>query len=295
MSHTVIPMNSSTLVIQLQPATQTAPVTMDPNAPGTTGASPLHGLQAFLKGQPKALGTVQIMIGVMTFLFGIVSTVYIEPIFVYTGVTYWGSLVYIAAGSLCIAAENKIKSPSSLCLVNASLGMNIFSTITAGIAIIALSLDFALWRYHYCSDYSCYVRAKYEVNASLGMNIFSTITAGIAIIALSLDFALWRYHYCSDYSCYVRAKYETLFYGIRGVLMLFAVFEFIISVCLSAFACKASAYSSTSLMQFAQVLSPQSSDFTRFHDLNNSEIPVASSSSINHQPADTPPQYSESK
>ncbi|XP_026094766.1 membrane-spanning 4-domains subfamily A member 4A-like isoform X4 [Carassius auratus] len=258
MSHTVIPMNSSTLVIQLQPATQTAPVTMDPNAPGTTGASPLHGLQAFLKGQPKALG------------------------------------------------------------VNASLGMNIFSTITAGIAIIALSLDFALWRYHYCSDYSCYVRAKYEyisagslciaaenkikspsslclVNASLGMNIFSTITAGIAIIALSLDFALWRYHYCSDYSCYVRAKYETLFYGIRGVLMLFAVFEFIISVCLSAFACKASAYSSTSLMQFAQVLSPQSSDFTRFHDLNNSEIPVASSSSINHQPADTPPQYSESK
>ncbi|XP_052409795.1 membrane-spanning 4-domains subfamily A member 15 isoform X2 [Carassius gibelio] len=239
MSHTVIPMNSSTLVIQLQ----TAPETTDTNYPGMTGASPLQGLQTFLKGEPKALAMVQIMIGVMTFLFGIVSTLNAEAIFVYTGVPYWGSLIYITAGSLCIAAENKMKSPYSLCLMN----------------------------------------------ASLGMNVCSTISAGIAIIALSLDFAFWRYRYCSHSSCYLGAKYATLFHGIRGVLMLFAVFEFIISVCLSAFACKASAYSSTSLVQFAQVLSPQSSDFTRLHDLNNSEIPVASSSSINHQSADTPP------
>ncbi|CAM4573022.1 unnamed protein product [Leuciscus chuanchicus] len=213
MSTTVIPTNLSTLIIQFQAPGQTAPATV--YVPQTASAP--RGLQAFLKGQPKALGTVQIMIGLLNLLLGIVYIVHADYIFIFSGIPYWGSLIYIISGSLCIAAENKLhgKASSSLCLVKGSLGMNILSAITAGISIIFLSLEF------------------------------------IGYIP-----------YC--YRCY---NFQTVFWGIRCVSFVFTILEFIISIFLSAFACKANA------------CSPQ--------------VPLVSDSSVNHNPADVPPQYSE--
>ncbi|KAK9976576.1 hypothetical protein ABG768_021781 [Culter alburnus] len=259
MSHTVIPVNSSTLIIQFQPPTQTTAAETGTNAPvpvyvqQPAGVSPLHGLQAFLKRQLKTLGTVQIMIGLVILLFGIASSVNAASIFVLSGIPYWGSFSYIAAGSLCIAAENKLNSPYSLCLVKGSLGMNIFSTLTASISIIVISMDLGLGPLNpYCGSYDC--------------NEFDN-------------------------------NYKTLFWGIRGVLLVFTFLEFVISIYLSGFAYKAPCCSCFPQVSFGpQILTSQPSDFSPNHcqDHNNSEIPVVSNSYM-HPPAETPPQYSECK
>ncbi|XP_073700910.1 membrane-spanning 4-domains subfamily A member 8-like isoform X2 [Garra rufa] len=178
-------MSSSGFFLNVQQPAQTTPAGTVTNAPmpvfvqQVPAFSPLQKLQPFMKGQPKALGTVQIMIGLLTLMCGIVTTVHSSFIFVYSGIPYWGSISYIIAGSLSIAAENKRNSPSSLCLVSGSLGMNIFSAITASVGILTLSLDLALGP-------PCYYDYYYDCT-NIG-EMYKTLYWGIGSISLIFTF-----------------------------------------------------------------------------------------------------------
>ncbi|XP_053354834.1 membrane-spanning 4-domains subfamily A member 4A-like [Clarias gariepinus] len=106
------------------------PVTAPPNYE-------LSQLTAFMKAETKTLGTVQIMIGICTFLLGIVlSTDYLSPL-VLSGITLWGSFLFLSSGALSVAAANN----SNSCVVKAALGLNVASAVVAGLALILLVAD----------------------------------------------------------------------------------------------------------------------------------------------------------
>ncbi|KAL0992653.1 hypothetical protein UPYG_G00096240 [Umbra pygmaea] len=106
-----------------------------PHYPGHVVSSVL---EKFRVGHPKVLGTVQIMIGLVMLLIGIVmaSTTY-GSVGVYSGIFVWGSVTYIIAGSLTVAADYHLNS----CLVTGCLGVNTAATANAFIGIILHSID----------------------------------------------------------------------------------------------------------------------------------------------------------
>ncbi|XP_036425583.1 uncharacterized protein LOC118807655 [Colossoma macropomum] len=187
------------------------------------GAGGGVSVKKLLEGEPKALGTVQIMIGIMTLLFGIIKTVYVPHVGAYTGVTYWGSCFYITSGSLSVAAGNR----ADTCVVRSSLVMNIISAVTAGVAIVLLSFDM------FC-----------QLKRSL--------------------------YFCSDQDSY-EDYCEMLSGGISGVLLVFSLLEFIISICTSVFTYKATHCAGAPI---SQMLSPRP-----FYHPGPAQVPQSSYSS----------------
>ncbi|KAF5896766.1 membrane-spanning 4-domains subfamily A member 4A-like, partial [Clarias magur] len=184
-------------------------------------------LQKFLKGEPKALGTVQIMIGVTAILFGIIIAVNSQPISLFSGVVFWGSLFHISAGSLAVAASNKLH----ICVVRATMVLNIISTVAAGLAIIFFSLDLAVGSYRIrCYYYD----GRHECDSS---------SIGVSRIS-----------------------------GIIGVLLVFSVLQFVISIMISVFTCKATCISQPTL-NVINVISN-----------HESQVPVASSTPAFREP-----------
>ncbi|XP_058631073.1 uncharacterized protein LOC131540367 [Onychostoma macrolepis] len=204
-SSKVMSTDKATVIIQVNPQVTQGTVICDEQQ--ARGAYHNTALKGFFKAQPKALGTVQIMIGVVIFLFGIVHTsiyTFETPIFIISGITCWGSLIYISAGSLSVAAENNLH----LCVVKASLGMNVISAITAAIAITLMSIEI-----HIIS--SPYPRC------------YDPTDSGI----------------CSKFKSYKM--------GVTGVLLVFSILQFIISIFISGFACKATCNNDSTVVSVA--------------------------------------------
>ncbi|XP_028302175.1 membrane-spanning 4-domains subfamily A member 18-like isoform X2 [Gouania willdenowi] len=98
----------------------------------------------FNKVWPMALGTVQIMIGVMILLFGIASLFYGPSLGVYSGIFVWGAALYVSSGSLTIVAGKS----GSRCQINGSMALNIIAAVVSLTGVILYALDCFIWNYY---------------------------------------------------------------------------------------------------------------------------------------------------
>ncbi|XP_029929057.1 membrane-spanning 4-domains subfamily A member 12-like [Myripristis murdjan] len=148
-----------------------------PAAPGAQGGPPL-GPQGATQRRLLALGTVQIMIGLLVFLFGIGMAILISTIAVYSFIFVWGAVFYILAGSLTVAATRSMDR----CKVNAALTLSIIATLPSGVAIILHFIDASGLGIIPCyGPYGCYEWQILSKAMSGVLGVFSLLEFIVAI------------------------------------------------------------------------------------------------------------------
>uniref|UniRef100_A0A8C6RKZ4 Membrane-spanning 4-domains, subfamily A, member 15 n=2 Tax=Boreoeutheria TaxID=1437010 RepID=A0A8C6RKZ4_NANGA len=109
-------------------------------APRATQPPDLRPMETFLTGEPKALGTVQILIGLIHLGFGSVLLMvrrgHQGMLFIEGGVPFWGGACVSAGGWGVLGKWS--------CLVRSSLGTNILSAMAAFAGTAILLMDFGV-------------------------------------------------------------------------------------------------------------------------------------------------------
>ncbi|XP_025062687.1 membrane-spanning 4-domains subfamily A member 12-like [Alligator sinensis] len=107
-------------------------------------------LENYLKAEHKALGVVQIMIGLIHIGFGVILAMSCGfSLAGVSGYVFWGGLLFITSGSLSVASE---KNPVD-CHMKGSLGMNIISAIAAIVGLILMIVDVSIRSMPYNASY----------------------------------------------------------------------------------------------------------------------------------------------
>ncbi|XP_056387710.1 membrane-spanning 4-domains subfamily A member 4A-like isoform X2 [Hyla sarda] len=145
-------------------------------APKTDPSSPFY--LAFLKGKPRALGIVLIVSAILEIALGIGLCFLMFSITSPSGISFWGPIFYIIAGSLTIAAHAK----PNLCLVKGSLSLNIISSIFSIVAVILNIVDLGTIG---CYNYSGYYNGNYHYNDQY-RRCREQLGSGYAVISILL-------------------------------------------------------------------------------------------------------------
>ncbi|XP_048355605.1 membrane-spanning 4-domains subfamily A member 15-like isoform X2 [Sphaerodactylus townsendi] len=150
-------------------------------------------VKTLYRGEPMALGITQILIGILEISFGLVLAIVESPPTFYDQeghmhTPYWLGILYIISGSLSVAAAKTLKVP----LVKGMLGMNVVSSVAAGIAIVMFSVSISDPRHYYGCEFHSFTTMTPDIckeHVTIPHNLRQSITA-ILLTVTVLEFLI---------------------------------------------------------------------------------------------------------
>ncbi|XP_040284800.1 membrane-spanning 4-domains subfamily A member 4A-like isoform X2 [Bufo bufo] len=145
----------------------------------------------FYKGEPEVLGTTQIVAGIFLISIGIAMRI-VNPgmiaivLVLISCIPFWSGILFIISGSLSVAASMK----PTLGKIQASLVMNIFSSLVAISGMILAALDLLFFgvfyapyalRQSYCAHYKSDTQ-KQCLGAFIPMPVYNGVAAFILML-----------------------------------------------------------------------------------------------------------------